>query len=332
MKKILLATACTIVSYFTLGQTQQNTLNTTGNVGVGTTNPATPLEVVGKSNLKGSVAIDSSVTIGDSMVVERDAKIKQDLRVDGKGIFEKKLKTKKDLIVKEDAHIDGDIIMEGYADSIQDYGIMFLDEDGRTFPKDRTSFARLILDIANAGKECLQDLNGNVIPVSPTWHSINPDIVSTGIWNCERNAKVGINTDDPQGYLHVIGFGATNTDRMLVIENPDYDNGNGNHVLFQVGGDGLVFAREIKVNLDNWPDYVFKEDYVLMPLSEVEKYIEENGHLPNVKSAEEIEKEGLNLGETNKILMEKMEEMTLYMIELEKKVKALEEKLNEGEK
>lgn len=84
------------------------------------------------------------------------------------------------------------------------------------------------------------------------------------------------------------------------------------------------------MDIDNsWPDYVFEEGYVLMPLSEVEKFINENGHLPNVKSADQIEKEGLNLNESNKVMMEKIEEMTLYMIELEKKVKRLESKIAE---
>lgn len=83
----------------------------------------------------------------------------------------------------------------------------------------------------------------------------------------------------------------------------------------------------VDVAADNgWADYVFEKDYKLMSLSEVEAYINENGHLPKVPSAEKVAEEGIDLAEMNKILLEKIEELTLHVIELEKKidVKSLE--------
>ena len=62
-------------------------------------------------------------------------------------------------------------------------------------------------------------------------------------------------------------------------------------------------------------------------LKQVEEFIEENGHLPNVPSAQELTEEGLDLYEMNKILMEKVEELTLYIIEQNKKIEELEEKM-----
>jgi len=94
--------------------------------------------------------------------------------------------------------------------------------------------------------------------------------------------------------------------------------------LFHVYTDGLLQAREIKVDLATWPDYVFEKNYELMPLREIEDYIKKEGHLPNIPNAEEVEKEGLNLGEMNKLLLEKIEELTLHLIEQEKRILQLE--------
>lgn len=81
---------------------------------------------------------------------------------------------------------------------------------------------------------------------------------------------------------------------------------------------GNIRAIEIKVEADNWPDYVFKKEYKLPSLAETEKYILDNGHLPEIPTAAEIDKDGLALGEMNKKLLKKIEELTLHLIEMEK--------------
>jgi len=83
---------------------------------------------------------------------------------------------------------------------------------------------------------------------------------------------------------------------------------------------GRIHARSVKVDLDAWPDYVFVPEYRLKSLEEVESYIKEHGHLENVPSADEIIVNGLDLGQMDTILMEKIEELTLYLIEKEKKL------------
>nr|WP_321485520.1 hypothetical protein [uncultured Draconibacterium sp.] len=85
---------------------------------------------------------------------------------------------------------------------------------------------------------------------------------------------------------------------------------------------GSIRANEIKVNLDG-ADFVFEPDYRLKPLNEVESYIKENKRLPEIASADEMNKEGADLGELNTKLLQKIEELTLYMIEMNKEVKAL---------
>lgn len=87
--------------------------------------------------------------------------------------------------------------------------------------------------------------------------------------------------------------------------------------------DGLLQAKEVKVTLSDWPDYVFGEEYKLMSLDETEQYIKENGHLPGLPSAQEVEDEGLSLGEMNARLMQKVEELTLHVIGLQKQIEEL---------
>jgi hypothetical protein len=100
------------------------------------------------------------------------------------------------------------------------------------------------------------------------------------------NGNVGIGTDAP--------------DHMLTVK-------------------GTIHAREVLVDL-NGPlaDYVFEPDYTLMPLSEVESFVKANKHLPEIPSAAEVKENGLNMGEMQNKLLQKIEELTLYVIELQK--------------
>ncbi len=89
-----------------------------------------------------------------------------------------------------------------------------------------------------------------------------------------------------------------------------------------------IRTEKVKVELAAgiWADYVFKEGYDLKPLEEVEEFINTNGHLPNVPSAAQVETEGVNLGEMDAKLLEKIEELTLYVIELKKEINELKKK------
>ncbi len=84
---------------------------------------------------------------------------------------------------------------------------------------------------------------------------------------------------------------------------------------------GTVRAREIRVEASPWPDYVFAESYKLPSLEYTEEYISENGHLPEIPSAEEVAAEGIALGEMNAKLLRKIEELTLYVIRQNEKNK-----------
>ncbi|CAM1344371.1 hypothetical protein [Tenacibaculum amylolyticum] len=93
--------------------------------------------------------------------------------------------------------------------------------------------------------------------------------------------------------------------------------------------DGVVRTNEIRLNVSTFPDYVFANDYKLMPLEEVDAFIQKNKHLPNVPTETEVVKEGMNVGQINTLLVEKVEELTLYTIQQEKKIKKQEEQIQE---
>lgn len=105
-------------------------------------------------------------------------------------------------------------------------------------------------------------------------------------------------------------------------------NTDGDGIYYKLSVSGIVRAYEVKV-YNTWADYVFEDDYVLKPLEEVEQFINENGHLPNVPSAETIEEKGLELGNMMKIQQEKIEELTLYLIEQKKENNELKKDVEE---
>jgi hypothetical protein len=92
---------------------------------------------------------------------------------------------------------------------------------------------------------------------------------------------------------------------------------------------GSVRSKEVIVESINWPDYIFDQKHKLPLLSDVEKFIQQNKHLPNIPSAAEIESKGLHLGDTQKRMMEKIEELTLYMIDADKAIKASVKEIDE---
>jgi hypothetical protein len=96
---------------------------------------------------------------------------------------------------------------------------------------------------------------------------------------------------------------------------------------YKLAVNGFVRSKEVVVET-GWADYVFAKDYKLPSLIEVEKYIKANNHLPEIPSAKEIQENGLKVGEVQTKMMQKIEELTLYIIEQNKRIEALEKMVN----
>ncbi|NAY93422.1 hypothetical protein GTQ34_16040 [Muricauda sp. JGD-17] len=127
-----------------------------------------------------------------------------------------------------------------------------------------------------------------------------------------------------------IGFQFDGSSKMSIYKNGGVSIGPGIPGSYKLALKGKIRAEEIKVET-GWADYVFKEDYGLPTLDEVENYIKEKGHLNNIPSAKEVEENGIQLGEMNRLLLEKIEELTLYIIELKKGQETLENQYKELE-
>ena len=165
----------------------------------------------------------------------------------------------------------------------------------------------------------------------------------------EDNGNVGIGTRAPKERLHINGaivlqglipdnmplnlwkiyHNASNTaDYGLQFWYNDKIKINFINDAFIFGG--LIKSKEVKVKLDVWADYVFKKDYELPTLQQVESHIQQKGHLINIPSAAEVEQNGILLGEINAKLLEKIEELTLYTIAQEKQIKELNQKVEKN--
>ncbi len=139
-----------------------------------------------------------------------------------------------------------------------------------------------------------EPLNGTKTVELPYRNRFKGDVFlpESGIWNALGN----------------VGIGTTNPTEKLSVN-------------------GKIRAKEIKVETANWPDYVFEDDYPMLSLAEIEKYIKTNKHLPEMPSSTEAEANGIALGELNKLLLKKIEELTLHLIEKDKQLLSQKEQL-----
>jgi hypothetical protein len=313
---------------------QTNTFPTSGNVGIGTSGvPTTKLQV------NGSARIDSMLVVKDSIVVNKTANLKSNLKVAGEAVFKDDVIIRQDLKVVGQSNLFGDVVIKegdlkikSLADStLPDDGILLINANGKV--KNGGDLKSLVYGTAQPAMPCATDMNGNSIQTAPYWQTLNnPQRMFLINTPCSPDPRLGIGVK-PEAKLHVqLTLNSNPLLHPLLIEKRISNNPNApqqTRKLMQLDHTGLLYAREIKVNLDNWADYVFDTDYPLMPLNELQQFIKKNNHLPNVPSAEEMTANGLNLAENSKMLMEKVEELTLYLLQINQQVSAQEELLKQ---
>jgi hypothetical protein len=139
------------------------------------------------------------------------------------------------------------------------------------------------------------------------------------------NYKLGIKTSDPEAELHVIGTSILDGNVRIGNEHTTYDNPNNTNKKLVV--EGMVYARAFKVTNDQvWPDFVFDADYTYMKLEELPLFFEKNKHLPGVPSANDIKMAGgYELNTLVPALLQKEEEIFLYLLEMQRSIKKLEQ-------
>ncbi len=170
-----------------------------------------------------------------------------------------------------------------------------------------------------------------------------------------NNANIGIGVSDPQTKFEVGGditldfksiyFDRSENREHYKISNPAWNDALQfhhftSHKFFIAGVErmrisntgiidvfGTLRAEEVKVCLNRGCDFVFENDYNLLPIKELENYIKLNKHLPDIEPASKMESEGINLSEMNAKLLQKVEELTLYLIEQNKKLESQNEKI-----
>lgn len=143
-----------------------------------------------------------------------------------------------------------------------------------------------------------------------TWFTINNRLQENIYTLSEQNDNVKLILTKPDSY---IGIG---TDSFL-------DSSD----IYRLSVNGAIRAHRVRV-YTTWADFVFEKGYKLPTLDEVEKHIYEKGHLIDIPSALEVENNGIELGEMNKKLLQKVEELTLYIIEMNKELRFLKEQVN----
>ena len=145
--------------------------------------------------------------------------------------------------------------------------------------------------------------------------------VFTPMFVVQADGKVGVKNDNPQYELDINGTIRSNS--ILVDGNMGIGTTNPQNKL---DVNGTIRAKEIRVESD-WADFVFKKGYNLPTLKEVKRHIDENGTLPGVPSEKEVKANGVNLAETDVLLLQKIEELTLYIIDLKQEIEDLKSQI-----
>lgn len=323
LKLVFFLCFLTITNHDLTAQTPNN-LPSTGNVGIGTSSPTVKLQISGK------VMIDSAVTVKDT------------------------LRLMKDLIIDENVLINGFLkIASLTGNSVES---AYLDENGQVVRGNSSLTLQQVYQF-----ECPTDLLGNIIPLPPHWQAI-PNIMFIMESECVEDVKVGIGLDAPLSRLHVVdkdnqlrplfrvntegtpdncfiilhngnvGIGLPAPTAKIEVKTTGSDDlirlSNAAGTQFLVTNNGHVFAREMKVTLNTIPDYVFENNYKLMSISELKNYIAKHHHLPNVPGQDHVDQYGgIDLGSFSSILLEKIEETTLYAIQLSEENRSLKNEL-----
>jgi hypothetical protein len=317
MKKIFLAILMTIGA---LGAYAQNTFPSSGNVGIGTTSPVQVLDVIGNGGAFSSTA-KAIVSFAQDHTNQRGIYF----GYDGAGQIG---------------------IIAGNSTGAAS-NLAFWNHNGSNWFEAMRLTSSGYLGIGTPSPQANLQVNGTFI-TSGGNANLDPSVPinnlsylkNTGEMLVGWNRAAGSGETDfiaNQGPGAVGGFAFYNHDNNNDEKQLMWIMGNGNVLIGKTGQanlsymldvNGNIRANQITVNTTG-ADFVFEPSYHLTPLSEIKTYLDKNHHLPEIASAKEMQANGLNVGENEVKLLQKVEELTLYLIEQQKTVQILQEQINE---
>lgn len=271
-----------------------------GNVGVGTKTPRVKLDVAGSTFVNGDLQVSSLATTEEIQMVT----------VNQSGLLSKTdIPSGDNLgnhIVTQNINLNGHFL----SGNGQDNGL-FIAETGKIGFGTTVPLANMDLLAPNSSTLYVRT---NAQENASIWVSNQIGSYGMGVEN-DGSGYIYQNKDNPNKIIYFkdgkVGIGAP----------PKYSS----HSLYVAGG---ITTEEVKVKVkDNWSDFVFDNDYRLMPLNELQEYVQNFQHLPEIPTAENVKNDGLNLGEMDAALLKKIEELTLYIIQQDKRISELQQKV-----
>jgi len=323
------STVVTLFALLSLSTYAQNTFPSSGNVGIGTTAPLSPLHVIGNTS------VDGILLIGDPQIAAYNK--------NGSINFDKV----SEYMLFTSANWTG-----GYRSFLFNAGAT-TDDFGMGIGINAKPGSRFVVKGAGNGSN------------TSAAHILNSD--GSSLFFVRNDGNIGIGATSPTARLHINGSvrfegnGQNNAlSRVLVTDEngtlayrdaftlsgagnwstsgSDIFSSNSGFVgigtstnpapddtKLKLAVSGNIYAQKLKITQTGWADYVFDPRYKLLSLEEVENYIQKNKHLPGVISAATVEKIGVDVGENQAMLLKKIEELTLYIIRLNKEIELLKQ-------
>lgn len=290
MKYSFLLFSFLFVGHYAVSQTNTNVIGQTGNVGIGTLSPAEKLEIVddGPAILQLKRKIDDLGAVGT---------IKFNL--DG----------------TEVGRIESERVFPAGRISVMKFSVW----TGSSLLESMRINGSGYIGIGNAAPTQKLDVAGYIQSA--------PSASAGGLYfgNANHGVRRLTGTNDVEIFTTFgnifLSASSIASNQLVLRENGDVEMGTPG-ISSKLTVNGKVTATKVKVTQNVWADFVFEPTYALPSLYELELYIKEHKHLPEIPSAKEVKEQGLDLGENQAKLLQKIEELTLYIIEQQKQLEA----------
>ncbi len=181
------------------------------------------------------------------------------------------------------------------------------------------------ISFRNSGKTCMQISPENNLKIGKITNITDESKV--GIFSAGQNGLLVTTVNNPDGYIFK-ARNSSSSNALVVKGDGKVGIGTDNTQGHKLAVKGTVIAEEIFVKeASDWPDFVFNKNYKILPLNKLESFIIRNKHLPGIPTEAEVKENGIKLGVMNKLLLQKVEELTLYIIQQQKEIETLKREI-----